>query len=101
MFLKVDGKLYKSIISFGMNNATVKLYAKNRKAQKVELINKSPYIISEHINDYIITFTIDTKPFRKIGELTKHIEDNISLMYSINFEEEDKYVSKEIYIILG
>lgn len=101
MFIKIDGKMYKSIVSFGFNNMSIKLYAKNRKAQKVSVVNKSPYIFEGEINDYIVNLTVDTKPFNKPYEVIKHVEQNISLTYSVDFDEEEKYVSKEIYIILG
>lgn len=101
VFIKIDGKLHKAIISYSLNSMNVKIYAKNRVGQKVEVINDSPNIYWERVNHNIVSFTVNTKSFDKSVEVLRHIEDNIHFMYSINFNVEDKYVSKEIYIILG
>lgn len=100
-FVKIDGRLYKVIISYSLNSMNVKIYAKNRVGQKVEVINDSPNIYWERVNRNTVSFTISTKSFNTTVEVLRHIEDNIHFMYSINFNVEDKYVSKEIYIILG
>lgn len=95
--IKINGVSCKSLIEIGFNSINVTIVAKNRIGQRIEILNTSPYIYDEVIKDNIVSFVVNTSYLRNMNNTIRHIEDNISFIYSVNFKAENEYISEEIY----
>lgn len=95
--IKISGSQCKTLIEVYFNSIHVTIVAKNRIGQKVEILNTSPYIYGEIIDQNIVSFIVNTSYLRNMNNTIQHIEDNISFIYSVNFKAENEYISEEIY----